>query len=713
MRNKLFGYILGLATAVGITAYAAKNTDLIHIFGTTGSDTELRVSGGDGVIKYDNTANKLQFSNNSGSDFKDLGTGGGGQGGTNTLADDNADFESGSPPSSWTASGGTFTGESGSPLFGAQSGEWDSNASSQTLTSAAKNMSSFIGLQGGRCVGLIKYAYPSGAGGDYTLEVYDGSNVISDPLDLPLTTIASQEAFVVFTCPTSGTIALRLQSQVADADVITIDDAFLGSDIKGIEVAGGEFVGEMHYPVTTNCIPSVTNTSLTPFPTDSDCPAPTIDYQLLGEWDASDNDKLDLNINALPPGTYKVTVNTPVRPTAAAAAALRITDGTTDGNNAAVVGDGSSHYPLTISAWFTYTTSGDRSFELEASSASGAVETNISTNNRELTWSVIRYPLASEKAINFDKADWFVRASIQSSVSNLSLGVTAHSPFEVDGNANLTLTAASESDTVYIACQGSETPAGTTCSSDSEQAAISFFPPDVGRYKVCADFTLQQDVGSGENVTEQLKLAVTSNTASAEGDITIDGTNANSQRVLSGGSGDDVRTRTIVRLCDEFNLHSTGMTTVRMFGRTQVTGTPNLNEIILLDSSTEAVVYSVERMSANRGGITFNGLASFPGETTAMKIYAVDLSSGKTINREYGNWIDSVDDDGAGRPTLNLTAGAFTEDPVCTCITETGNQNRICQVFGSATTAEVPLILENSTSGADADAGAHVICVGK
>ncbi len=70
-------------------------------------DTELIFGTGVNKIRVPSGGGDMEFSNDSGGSFKKIGAGGG-SGGINILKD-NSDCESGSPPTNWTASAGSFT----------------------------------------------------------------------------------------------------------------------------------------------------------------------------------------------------------------------------------------------------------------------------------------------------------------------------------------------------------------------------------------------------------------------------------------------------------------------------------------------------------------------------------------------------------------------------------------------------------------------------
>lgn len=180
-------------------------------------------------IRYNSTTGKLQFTNDT-TTYKDIGSGSGGGGGTNLLQEFNSDFESGSPPQNWTASGGTFIAETTDPLFGLQSGSWDSNASSQTLSSQLVTIEK--GFIGKKCTADIEYKWPSGVAGDLSFQVVDQVPNILATVNLePTTGINTRKAFLAFDCPSVATdqLRVRLLSNVANPALIAVDNAFVGT----------------------------------------------------------------------------------------------------------------------------------------------------------------------------------------------------------------------------------------------------------------------------------------------------------------------------------------------------------------------------------------------------------------------------------------------------------------------------------------------------
>lgn len=141
----------------------------------------------------------------------------------NLLIDANPGFENGL--SRWTSSGGTFTKHTtlSNVGRGTTSGAWDSSSTGQTLTS--KQVTIPGGSLSKACVAsaLVK-------GGDTTLtfKVIDGSLAdVGTPLAFASAYSAFTKLTIAFTCPASGTLAVRFTT-TSNAPVVYIDEVFLG-----------------------------------------------------------------------------------------------------------------------------------------------------------------------------------------------------------------------------------------------------------------------------------------------------------------------------------------------------------------------------------------------------------------------------------------------------------------------------------------------------
>jgi hypothetical protein len=165
----------------------------------------------------------------------DIGGGGAATGSNVNLlvSGDNRGFEAGAV--TWVASGGAFATTGTNPFFGALSGTFDASALNQTLSTGLKAIPE--GLKGQLCTALMGYEF-TGTNADYVLEVFDGTSVVAGATANLVAGTGKKEAQIDFTCPSSGSILLRVRANVADPALIKLDGgaasggvAFLGSQI--------------------------------------------------------------------------------------------------------------------------------------------------------------------------------------------------------------------------------------------------------------------------------------------------------------------------------------------------------------------------------------------------------------------------------------------------------------------------------------------------
>lgn len=129
----------------------------------------------------------------------------------------------------WTNSGGgTLTRETGSNVgVGDSSGAWDASAASDTLTSEQVTIPT--GLQNRFCSASFIY---KGGDANLTAEVIDGSLAV-----LASQVLSAQTDFqavdLAFTCPSSGTLAIRINAS-ADAAIIYLEQAFIGKQSSSV-----------------------------------------------------------------------------------------------------------------------------------------------------------------------------------------------------------------------------------------------------------------------------------------------------------------------------------------------------------------------------------------------------------------------------------------------------------------------------------------------
>lgn len=138
----------------------------------------------------------------------------------------NPGFEATTFSTNWTASGGTFVvGTSTNIGTGLKGAVFTPSAGSQTVTSDAITIPN--GLYG---VAAEVSCFFKSSATDYVLSAYNGTSNVTSATISASTNFGPQK--IVFTMPTSGTIALRIASASAAA-ALSIDDCYLGYSEAG------------------------------------------------------------------------------------------------------------------------------------------------------------------------------------------------------------------------------------------------------------------------------------------------------------------------------------------------------------------------------------------------------------------------------------------------------------------------------------------------
>lgn len=375
----------------------------------------------------------------------------------------NGGFESGK--AKWTASAGTFTATASSPLIGLQHATWDAAASGNTLTSTAVTIPA--GMYGRNMVASCLFTVASGTA-TTEIQAYDGSNVLAEASITSSTT--PTRSSVNFIAPSSGSLSLRLYANADDSSV-AIDDCYLGP-AEGYNIgsaAQAVFIGSAYFATTTSCTFARTNTALG-VPGDSDCPGPTVEVNPgPGTIQTTDTDNLQVTVNNLPPGRYRV-VFMGTMGTGGTSSAIAINDGTNTYGQIAG-GTTTSQTNYSVEANFEYSSAGNRTFSLYASSASGAVSFYNAVSNARTSFYIYRFPTSQEQTYTPDK------------LANSWSGYHA-----IGCIWDRTNTAMGDFTDDATSCTLTETlnrNFGTVSSVGSTSPAITFTPSRVGTYFVC------------------------------------------------------------------------------------------------------------------------------------------------------------------------------------------------------------------------------------
>ena len=544
-------------------------------------------------FKWEQSLSSFSFSND-GLNFKKLGSGsGGGGGGVNALAENNFDFETGSPPTDFVANGGSLVAATATPIFGEQSGAYTATAIGHFLDSAAGPIT--FGFVDQTCQAEIFYHYPTGADADYKMQViqFDDSGaaeVLVTELDLDVTT-KPRKAHLVFSCPDdqADTLKIRIISNVASPNAIELDQYFVGTGRNTIAISQAEEYGSAHWAPVLNCAWITNSTVATHWAlfdnVDSDCNNPTT----TGKAIPNPTKIPVLRLERLIPGRYRVAfrgrmVNSGATGSVGVMAVYTSWDGgILEGRY--FMRDTSTQFGVNfIEATFTVTETIENPFiGIAAQGVSGTsshqlISSEATQDEDSFIATIYRYPLESSEALTLETTGGYVQASFTTTGGNVPLPtVTSAFPsinFSTGAVVNYgTLDAG-------IACLGVDGN-GEDCNTEgvNEVVGITFKPHVPGDWMVCT--TILQDnsgAGSTNGALSDWYLAETS----LDGNSTIRRSPAivrNRDTVSTAGGSQGFRHSN--DLCGIFSLNDTAKRRFEIDLNQQVVGTMGGNQLLV------------------------------------------------------------------------------------------------------------------------------------
>jgi hypothetical protein len=412
--------------------------------------------------------------------------------------------------------------------------------------------------------------------------------------------------------------------------------------------------------------------------TDADCPGPTVEFnQGPGTLQATDFDSPKFQINNLPPGRYEVGFLSHAINSGAAFSALAITDGTTTSGQS---GAGWSTTATQFHAVgnFSYISSGNRTFELQVSSAAGAVTIDNNAGNQRLYFYIKRYPTSSAEALTLETtgSSW---SGYHDNTCSWARTNTALGDPTADASCALV--------------ESTNRGFGTVSTSGSVLPAITFSPKIPGIYYACASFSASNSVSS----TGVARLWDGTN-------ILAEGSNSWSAASLSSQ----------YKLCGTISFSSISSKTLSIQTATQ-SGTITVAAISPARSAVEWSIYPISQQfpapvftelqnNMKAGGNGYRTLTAF-----------IDNSGTPTVSREDGDWISSLTDNGVGDVTINFTGGTFSATPNCflLCYATAGAGCSItAQNTTPATNSLLRTIAFSTTTASAIDRPFYISCTG-
>jgi hypothetical protein len=663
---RLFKNLLALtviSALIAADAHAYRILDDAFVLGKPGSSSNQTMKlGTTGTIQYNNSTSKLQFAHD-GTNFKDIGSGAGASGGINLLG--NPDFESGLV--NWTSSGGAFTVvTSGSNLLnGSKSALWVPSSANQTLTSDQVTVPA--GLTGGGCMGKAFYKTTE-ATNLYTLVAIDGSsNVLGSATIYPTVGSSAGTVPVYFPCPTTGTIALKvLAAGTVPGAGIALDDLHIGSITSGGQISQTTRVGAAYFATTASCVWTHSGTSLGAFNTTAACPGPTVEVNAgPGVIQTTDVDLPQVTVNNMPAGEYIVTVSAYMTQSTTSDATLAVSDGTTTSGNISFNTTGTTAAPVVAIGHFSYSSAGNRTFQLFGSASTGTVSVLNSNSQAQTRITIIRYPSASETAYRTDS----VAASWSGTVNGTWGGVTSsYSDFN--------------SGTGIVMSQRNNTNFGTVSASSGSTLGVTFTPSRIGSYWVCASVTAYVSAPA----TAYLRL--------------VDGAG----NVVNGGLGNNysaANSAAPFQLCGQLSAPTLSPVTVKV-------------QSLVLSGATVTVAnltdWGIFQMYAAQGAPVFPGNVTSVSTGQLRHEYAVinTVTSGSlTVDSQSGFLTVGACDANAN---CSVTFSGFSGTPACVGSDYASNAGIL--KFGTVTSGGATISSRNSTTGATLTGKFSLLCTG-
>lgn len=586
----------------------------------------------------------------------------------------NPGFENGT--TNFTSSGGSFTVTTTAADVGegARAGVFNASAASQTLSGT--NYTIERGLRGAN--GYAKCEFRTTAT-DYKIQVYDGTNVISEQTIVPSTNYLEQGIYFVF--PSSGTARLRIISG-SDSSDLFIDDCYLGQAPNISSVSMNTYYGGVRFPGITSCNWGATNTGgWVNFATDNDCSGRLLYGNASGPDDTVGNRKPEVTFATLPPGRYQVVLTAPTLLSNSSGGlafnAIRLSDGTNASPPAGMnlpTGDSTRQNVQSVVWNVNYTTAQSNiTFRVQAnSSASGGVDIQANATNSDLEIHVYRIG-NTENAFRADTVatSW---AGYHDSTCQWSTTSASFVTPSADASCGFT--------------ERSNTNFGTVASTGSKTPGITFTPLRPGKYRVCATTQLANDTTFSY---ARLRL--------------YDGTNTLGETSMRSSNG---ATPVSATICGILTAANTSLVTLNLQGNASA----NTMYYGAYDNGVAAIDWTITAIDQQVPAPVLTGSVSSnaSGAERIERAYVAATCTGSpcTIASQSGSWLSSITRASTGSYSLNFASGMFSAVPSCAILPATPSEIRLS---GTPTTSAFTFQTFDS-SGNFADGGFSVLCMG-
>jgi hypothetical protein len=591
----------------------ARVTDQLFIGGST---NQIRTSGGN-----------LEFSND-GSLFKKIGSGSGsgGSGGTQILANDS--FEDGLTPG-WTSSGGTFSqqtysnGTEGDTKYA----RFIASGSGQYFESTAVAVPSNFS---GGCQADFK-KYNTATASAFKVEAMDTTGATIYAVQTLAAGSFIKVPTISFVCPAAGTlIKIRVTSLLAGT--IEVDKAYLGSNQNIVSVST---VMERVLFKKQAAFSSVINT-VTTIPLDES--SDSIRYPLAsgcftikvaGKYNLRIKGDISANGETI---NYGYTINGGSLITSATQHTMDVNGSTSwsmfEDNFQNTFASGNVICPK-----YNYTSATIRSFKLF-----------------EVELTQIE-PSPQEQAISPEQASWFVDVNIGGANPTFSTVRTSYTELTAS-SWDMIINTSKGSASAEIPCQATTASTGLTCSGVDESMGVAFTPPMIGRYRVCASGSFNL-ASSADLIYQLVETPNNAQTVLQEG---------GSRLSYSTGAVAVVNSTTI---CGEFNFSDVSKRTIRLMHEKENTGVVT----VLADRSGTAgqrdFHFTVENITFGQNRPFLSGdQVTVPGATSA-KHYSGKVSASGLFSNIKGTLFSSCTN---ANPRVCTISAAGVDGTLMNCV---------------------------------------------
>lgn len=639
----------------------------------------------------------------------------------------NAGFEN--HLATWVSSGGSFTQETISPLFGKSSAKFNAANSGEYFETPLVTIDE--GMKSGTCSAYFWGKYVTGSSGDYQARLVDDSNnVIAGPIDVPVTGIEALKIPIAsFKCGavSSGQYKVRLTSTVDAGDIIS-DKFFLGLG-EEFQISQSKIYGTAKYlGSTANCDWSTTSGALGDFAVDSDCTTPV----LSGNASAPSTKIPAIKFSKLKKGKFVVQASAAFSAGSSTSGNAICSFGISDGTN---VNGFASAYQVanqgvdnisSLQAVFEYASDQtDVAFRIQGKRVEGDGACYVLSSvadARELQFIVTYYPLESELALPIDKTSEHWEGTIEG--ANVSLATGDQLTWGVPTNSSLSMTIHSGKQNLKIPCDGGNQGTGLTCTSGNE--VIGLVIPSV----IAGDtYSVEYNVGQQTNLGGTTGCTTMSYWSVRE--TSLDGVTENQAPINSSpredkyqGEAQSAQFTNNNKVTRDFVFNSSGDKRIEFVYQHDVSTSPCVNSnILLMDNSiaNRNLKFRVYNKSKYGQQLVFPQINDALDQRiinteVGMKSCAffVDGSSGTPIlTNDYGGCVDSITDLGVGSYQTNFTSGYWPNGSICNC-NNVGGGSAFCSINSGSSllTTNVNTVITRDT-GTLIDSRLFFQCTGK